>query len=91
MSDHFLKFDDETAASSALSTANLLTGAGPGWAVERLGTLMTEAVRDAAFEIVTMPTALAGYHVNLRLIETGLPANLAASEIFPVTPHRRFA
>lgn len=91
MSDHFLRFDDEAAAGSALATANLPTETGPGWAVERLGTLMTEAVRDAAFEIVAMPTDLPGYHVNLRLIEIDLPANLAASEIFPITPYRRFA
>ncbi|MDF1719609.1 MAG: hypothetical protein P1U65_02945 [Minwuia sp.] len=91
MSDHFLKFDDAATGDAALTAAGMAGATGPGWAVERLGTLMTAAVIDADGEIVGTPTALAGYHVNIRLIDTALPSNLTAVEIFPVTPNRRFA
>ncbi len=91
MSDHYLKFTDATAADDALAAAGFDGETGPGWAVDRIGSLTTEAVRDENHQIVTMPVPVAGHHVNLRLLDAALPTNLTACAIFPATPDRRFA
>lgn len=91
MSDHYLRFTDETTALAAMAAAGMDGNTGDGWAAEWLGTLYDAPPTDAHGAPTGPGTQKAGYHVNVRLRGGDLHAGLVPSEVFPAVPNRRFA
>lgn len=97
---HFLRFADEAEAIAAMPWARGLDDAGaacwmtsgPGFALDAIGLLQEEGLYDAeARTWLIAPTALPGWHANLR-IAPALSALIPAwAAVTPATPARDFA
>ncbi len=89
--NHYLKFPDEAAAASALDGAGIALTPAPDRDISLVGTVWDTAVLDGNGDVIVPATAVAGWHVNLRLRNTDLPTALVPFRQFPTTPFRRFA
>ena len=103
MNDRYLKFDDQAQAQAAFEAAGLVVGgkliiATHSYAVDVIGTIyrptgamVAMATPNGTVDMAEMEP-VAGWHVNMRMIDGELPAALAAFEIpAPATPKRVWA
>ena len=98
MLDLKLVFPDEAAGLAALAAAGVeaeaygVTCGAWGVCVTGLRVVGTPAVLDEAGEVVTPPVFAAGWHADLRLMDTGTaPEALAAFAVTPANPQFTFA
>ena len=89
--NHYLKFPDEAAATSALVGAGIALTPTPDQDISFVGTAWDTAVLDGNGDVIVPATAMTGWHVNLRLRNADLPTALVPFRLFPATPFRRFA
>jgi hypothetical protein len=95
--DRFIKAPSETDFIAALPADWLDNGApilfSEDVAMDVLGTIYSGGTFDVQGNVLTPPTAIAGWHVNMRVRDgTVLPVALAAFEVAePAFPKRVFS
>ncbi|MDF1733205.1 MAG: hypothetical protein P1U49_17010 [Minwuia sp.] len=89
--NHYLKFPDEATAANVLDGVGIALTPTPDQDIDFVGTVWSTAELDDNGDVTVPATAMAGWHVNLRLRNTDLPTALVPFSLFPTTPFRRFA
>lgn len=95
--DYYLRGPDEAAAEAALALAGLLIDGGPadGVALSVIGTIQEGGEYGPDGEVVQAPTALPGWHINMRLArELTAAEQTALRDVLiepPATPFRVWA
>ena len=103
--DLYLKFTDEAEAKSVLYRIEGAVEADPEMGIEAqegyevanyrnidtIGVMYTGGEWDAEGNVVTPPTELAGWHVNVRLVGDESDETLLPFVVTPLTPQRVWA